>query len=66
MPVAQASLQTAADAISKDLRMRLESTKTLSDEDRQVMIDLARTTLAAFLPTSAAKGGPKPPAKTPR
>ena len=65
MPAAQASLQTAADAISKDLRTRLESAESLRDDDRQTLIDLAQTTLAAFSQKAASVVDPKTPAKAP-
>jgi F-type H+-transporting ATPase subunit alpha len=64
MTVAEQALREAAADIPAEVRERLDTAEKLSDEDREMIIDIARKSLARFRPKPEskpeAKAGPKP------
>jgi F-type H+-transporting ATPase subunit alpha len=48
MPADEQALFEAADQIPVEVRARLETADKMSDEDREVIIQISRTSLAAF------------------
>jgi F-type H+-transporting ATPase subunit alpha len=58
MPDAGHAVQEAAGKIPEDARKRLETADKLSDEDRKVIVEIARQALAPFLPQPAAEPRP--------
>jgi F-type H+-transporting ATPase subunit alpha len=64
MPDAQRAVQTAAANIPAEICARFESADKLSDEDRKMIIEIAREALAPFRPKSEARAeappGPRP------
>ena len=63
MTDAEHALCEAAAEIPADVRERLDTADKLSDEDRQTIIQIARTSLARFQPKPESKPEPKPEAK---
>jgi len=59
MTEAEQAVQAAAARIPDDLRERLTGAETLSDGDRQALLDLARQALAGFQPKPAPQPGAK-------
>lgn len=57
MKDAERAVQAATANIPPDVRFRLETADTLSDEDRKVVTDIARDSLAPFRPRPITKSG---------
>jgi F-type H+-transporting ATPase subunit alpha len=64
MPAAEHAVQKAAANISAEVCARFDSAATLSDEDRNTIVEIARQALSPFQPKPEAKatpdGGSKP------
>ena len=60
MPDAQHAVYEASAGIPAELRAQLDTDAPLLDEDRAMLIELARKALAAFLPDSASAADPRP------
>lgn len=58
MPKAEHALQVAAAAIPAEVTARLETADTLSDEDRDSIVEIARASLAPFLPKTGEESSP--------
>jgi F-type H+/Na+-transporting ATPase subunit alpha len=63
MTVAEHAVQKAAANIPAVVCVRFESADKLSDQDRNMIIEIARQALAPFQPKSEAKTTPEPEAK---
>jgi F-type H+-transporting ATPase subunit alpha len=55
MPKAQASMRSATKTMPESLIIRLENAQSITDEDRQFVINVARQTLAPFISKVAAE-----------
>jgi F-type H+-transporting ATPase subunit alpha len=64
MKEAEQALQTAAGDIPKDVRERLENSKTFSKEDREAILQIARPCLARFQKKPEPEKKPEPGKKT--
>ena len=59
MPQAEHAVREAAVQLPDALRARFESAAKLSDADRDVIVQIARTALAGFQPETPPAGGKK-------
>jgi F-type H+-transporting ATPase subunit alpha len=59
---AEHAVEVAASNIAPEVIQRLDTAEKLSDEDRNIIIDIARQALANFQPKSETKPNSKPEA----
>lgn len=59
MPAAEQAVRAAAAKVPAEIAARLASAKTLSDEDRAIILEIARDSLTTFLPNDSPKDSPK-------
>ncbi len=64
MPDAERAVRDAAAKIPDDMTGRFETAKTLSDDDRKAIIEIARQALPPFLPKPKKPGDPQKPDKS--
>jgi F-type H+-transporting ATPase subunit alpha len=62
MPAAEQAVHAAAATIPQEMQARFDTAATLDDGDRQAIVAIARSSLAAFLASPPATPARTPPA----
>jgi F-type H+-transporting ATPase subunit alpha len=63
MTEAAHAVQAAAEKIPAEVNARLDTAAKLSDEDKKIIVEIARNALAPFQPKPETKPEVKPPTK---